>query len=1683
MSKELGVTTNMLLLAAYELLLCAHSGQRKFLVGTPHWGRSGWSQEYSNVIGYFINLMPLVADVEEEGGEGGSPLTLHALCQRVKRSMTESIAHSKVPFPSIVSRIRSIDPVGGNDPSLPPLCQVTFQLQSFGLVTDDPIVVDEQTTLEQTMVRVPASHRSKQDLYVEFIEDRQGLEARFEYNTTLFRRSTIQQMANRMLFLLQSIANTSASMAKSESVFNLTMVSPVEQDRLLQGYGNVNGVKAALERTEGEKPMLVPLAFAEMVNKYPHKTAIEVYDGGRVGAKATYAELNARAESIAAALRTASVGVEDRVALMMERGTIDLIAAEIGVMKSGGAFSPIEASNPTPRIQSIVADVAPKVILCCKSTREKAGEVQSSCSSRIIVIDDLDNGTENGNSDIMEPSVGLSRNNLAYVVFTSGSTGRPKGCAIEHGSFAASISCASAFITLQSDRWLQFYAPTFDASLMEIFGCLCNGSTLLLWKPPDFVTPLQTASPTVFSATPSALASIDPSTIFEAKGGGGGSKRKLKCLFSGGEPLSREVLEKWLPFCDFLANGYGPTETTIFSSYKMFDRSRPIGAVTVGKPIPPVSYYILDGDRRLVPAGAVGTLWIGGVLVGREYLNRPELTAKVFVRDPFLPSGCTGRMYNSGDLARWSEEGEVICLGRADDQVKVRGFRIELGEISSALMKGVAAGVTAAAARVLANPCANNDPQIVGYVAPKEVNVEMLRMEMRRMLPGYMVPDAIVALEVLPKAATGKVDVKSLPPPPEWVRGVNASSIDTSATGTTISTYMAPRNDLESALVSIWMDVLGLEDENSVSLTSNFFSLGGNSLKAGVALARIRQTLSIPDIPATALFDQPTVAGLASLIETHASLDAHHSSLLSAWLVGRPSGSVKNLLRQASTFVHRRLLAHLSAEDVDLGKRIGNPPGPAPWPFPYPLYLLLQYIFIILADSIPILVWVLKIFLTAFLYDHQHWGGWVALAWLPLTIAGTFSESLLLLIYHRIMMPFGGVPGVYPLYGWMHCRWAAARATRTTVLPRAFPFFGRTPILVWILKLLGLKTPGGGGHLLIDTPYVQDPGLVSLGHGAKLHSEAEINPSMIVPAGVFGGNHACLVISTVAVGEGCQVCHRAVLPAGGRLRPYTYVKPRASPAHKGAVAENIRVKADEFIPEEHMHWSLAVLNGLVALLMNGVSSLAGVTLALVLTSVTMGDNALTVLEVRIVHTSSVAGSNAGWTMVFLSYMLFIGMTTAALVQVGMMVTYKALGVGALAPGTDLRSSQFKLWRYALFVRLLQDPYTRYFTQIFGSTKIQTAVLRLLGARIGHDVFLGDLLIHVPDAVTLDSYTSFGARSVIKCITADGIVKPIHIMLGATVGNSAVLYPGSCMHMLSVLGNDTVLQSDAVLKESKRLQGRVEYEMVPDELLASLMAVHAAEQNATVSTTTGTTTTGDKDKMAAVKPSVIEPPLYTVRAVIALWLLLPVTRLLRWGVLLLATLTVASASQAAIAPLYIFGHFFTFILASLWLRLLPTMIGYHRRWAEGEANVFSVSAQLAHGLLSPDVMAVWEGTPFLTWIARLVGFSIGTDTMLSSRLQLERSLVRYGRGAVVDSGCQVEGHYLETLKFKYHPTSMGEQAWVQSGSRVMPLVQMGARSRLLPASTVLPGEVVEPGWVWGGGMPAGPWYLHEREEMI
>ncbi|MFL5539298.1 MAG: amino acid adenylation domain-containing protein, partial [Longimicrobiaceae bacterium] len=545
-------------------------------------------------------------------------------------------------------------------------------------------------------------------------------------------------------------------------------------------------------------------------------------------AELTYAELDERSNRLAHHLVRLGVGREARVGVCLERG-IEMIVSLLAVLKAGGAYVPLDPAYPAERLAFTLADSGVVALLTQESLRS-ALPVPDGVA--VVSVDGAAAGiaAESAGS----PARGAVPRSLAYLIYTSGSTGVPKGVAIEHESTVALLSWAAAVFTAEElSGVLAATSISFDLSVFEIFLPLALGGRVIVVEN-ALALPESAAADQVrlVNTVPSAIAALLKSD---------GIPSGVRTVNLAGEPLRAELVDALYARggIERVYDLYGPSEDTTYSTWTL---RRAGGPTTIGRPISNTRAYVLGAALLPLPVGVAGELYLGGRGLARGYLGRPGLTAERFVPDPFS-SAPGARLYRTGDRARWRADGTLEYLGRLDTQVKVRGFRIELGEVEAALRRSP--GVTDCV--VVAREHAPGDRRLVAYVVGG-VETDALRAHLRQSLPEYMVPFAFVSLDRLPLTPNGKLDRKALPAP-EYAADADR--------------YVAPRTPTEEALAGIWAEVLRLE---RVGVEESFFEVGGHSLLATQVVSRVRAVFGV-ELPLRALFETPTVAGLAPQVE------------------------------------------------------------------------------------------------------------------------------------------------------------------------------------------------------------------------------------------------------------------------------------------------------------------------------------------------------------------------------------------------------------------------------------------------------------------------------------------------------------------------------------------------------------------------------------------------------------------------------------------------------------------------------------------------------------------------------------------------------------------------------------------------------------------------------------------------
>ena len=778
-----GVTPFMVVQAALAVLLSSLGAGTDIPLGTPVAGRG--DDALDDLAGFFVNTLVLRTDVS------GNP-TFREVLARVRETDLAAFENQDLPFERLME---ILDPP--RSLARHPLFQVMLAFDTNAAAAFD------MPGLRVSELEVPGRDSAKFDLNFALRESAEadGITGVIEYATDLFDHDTIRTLAERFTGLLERL------ITDPDQPVGLVDVLTDRERGLLLGEGNP-GAPDVPEVT-------VPALFEARVRETPDAVAVVCGD-----VSLSYAEVNARANRLARLLVDRGAGPERFVAVMLPRSA-DMIVAVLAVLKAGAAYLPVDPALPRHRIDLMVADVSPVVVV----TEDTFGAASEESADNLVTS--------------------LLPSHPAYVIYTSGTTGKPKGVVVPHRNVVSLLSATEgSFGFGRDDVWAMVHSLAFDFSVWEIWGPLLYGGRLVVVpqditrSPSDLLDLLAAEKVTVLNQTPSAfyeLIRAEPRDL------------RLRTIVFGGEALSFERVQEWYArhpeSSARLVNMYGITETTVHVTSLALDSDVVSGSRgVIGQAIPGLAVYVLDSTLRLVPPGVAGEMYVAGPQVARGYLNRPGLTAERFVACPFGAPG--ERMYRSGDLARWRADGSLEYLGRADDQVKIRGFRIELGEVEAAVLRH--AGVAQAA--VIVREDRPGDKRLVAYVVPggESSASAHLRAFVGESLPEYMIP-MVVEVDRLPLTSSGKLDRRALPAP-LLERPTSADE---------------PRNPLEKVLCGLFADVLGVD---RVGIDDDFFDLGGHSLLVSRLVAQVRSELGV-ELGIRTLFEAPTVAGLAGRLD------------------------------------------------------------------------------------------------------------------------------------------------------------------------------------------------------------------------------------------------------------------------------------------------------------------------------------------------------------------------------------------------------------------------------------------------------------------------------------------------------------------------------------------------------------------------------------------------------------------------------------------------------------------------------------------------------------------------------------------------------------------------------------------------------------------------------------------------
>jgi len=792
-AKENGISVATVLYVVWGCLVQKLNNTHDIMFGITTSGRNNPIKGTEHMVGLFINTIPLRISSHEEQ-------TVLELLKKVNERIKEGHEFESTPLVEINAY------AGLDNPSQ--LFNSLVVIENYPLNMEDyqegVLKINDYSTVERTNYNLTLAITIQDTVKINF------------QSTCFEDGEMIKRMSQYFATILSAVIAD-----KQMKVVEIDILSKDEREKILNEFNDPSA--------DYPRDKTLHQLFEEQVIKTPDNVAL-IFGEERM----IYRELNAKANLVANMLRADGVEVGEIVGIMVERSPLMIIGI-LGILKSGGAYLPIDSIYPEERIKFMLADSGAKILLTQSGLSEKV-----EFDGKRLNLDEVLYTRNVENLDQLNRS-----NDLAYIIYTSGSTGVPKGVMIEHRNVVRLLfNDRNLFDFTEKDVWTMFHSFCFDFSVWEMYGALLYGGKLIIIDVAttkdvnQFVRLCETQNVTILNQTPSAFYQfIKLATSNERK------DFALRKVIFGGEQLIPEML------LDFntkypqisLINMYGITETTVHATYKLLSNMDMRTRVSnIGRPIPTLTAYILDQNKMLCPLNITGELYISGDGLARGYLNRPALTAERFIPNLFLDGE---RMYRTGDLARWLPNGNIEYLGRIDHQVKIRGFRIELGEIESQILKHDRVKEVV----VLAREDETKDKYLVAYmVSEGEISKSEMRQHLSKTLPYYLIPTTFMRLEQMPLTSNKKIDRKALPEPVE----------------NRLAAYIGPRNEIERMLTKIWSEVLNKE---KIGINDNFFELGGHSLKATVLISRINEQFN-RDEPVVMLFRYPTVKGMADYL-------------------------------------------------------------------------------------------------------------------------------------------------------------------------------------------------------------------------------------------------------------------------------------------------------------------------------------------------------------------------------------------------------------------------------------------------------------------------------------------------------------------------------------------------------------------------------------------------------------------------------------------------------------------------------------------------------------------------------------------------------------------------------------------------------------------------------------------------
>ncbi|WP_185150853.1 non-ribosomal peptide synthetase [Peribacillus simplex] len=803
--KKTKSTLFMSLLTAYQTFLSVYFDEEEVVVGSPLAKRNHVDTE--QLIGYFVNTLPFKLNVSQED-------SFEEILRKNIKVIAGVFDHQNLPTKEILKYLSAERTMGNT-----PLFDTVFVLQN----NQKEKLAYRNFTLKPKKIN---TFKAKFDLVVQAEEmDGDELFISFEFNKSLFNKATIQRMASNFQYWLQEITTE-----ESKKIKDITYLEPAQLRSIIEmGTGNVN------QEVEDQR-------FEDVITKFENIVSTNFSDVAIVHGddQVTYSELNARANQVAHRLFRNHVNVEDRIGIFMDR-SINMVTAILAIMKVGAAYVPLDPSQPESRLKHMIED---SQIKYCLSNEEGLSKYPGD-EGKLICIEDILKEREIECEEFVSRKI--SESDLAYIIYTSGTTGKPKGVMIEHGGLANLCNWHINYYSVDGkDAAVLVSNTSFDASVWEIFPYLTNGNKLVILDYYDLLdveilsVKLEKEKVTLAFFSTGLLEQL---FINDMK-----FPESIRAILTGGDRL--KTIPDHLNFD--LYNNYGPTEGTVVSTaYKVLSSDDTV--IPIGKPILNAEAYVFNTRIKPTPKGQIGELYIGGKGIARGYINNPEKNVESFIPNPFNSSR---KLYKTGDLVKYTEDGNLLFAGRADDQVKIRGYRIELGEISAVLNK--CTGIKDCFIAIKDESKAKKFI-IAYYISANDLEENYIRDYMKNHLPQYMIPSYFIKMESFPLTVNGKVDMKSLPDTKTNTEGTNNKSAN---------------NGTEQKLLKIWKEVLNNQE---ITIFDNFFECGGDSILS-IQICSLAKKENL-FITSKNIFEKQSIEELAKVVELTGDLTINQSDV------------------------------------------------------------------------------------------------------------------------------------------------------------------------------------------------------------------------------------------------------------------------------------------------------------------------------------------------------------------------------------------------------------------------------------------------------------------------------------------------------------------------------------------------------------------------------------------------------------------------------------------------------------------------------------------------------------------------------------------------------------------------------------------------------------------------------------